>query len=71
MSFCFPDRFGGLVFSFNRNLIEQSNGLEFFYDHTGVSAVKYDNATYYYRKNAQNDIIALLDNNGSVVVKYV
>ena len=23
-----------------------------------------------YRKNAQNDIIALLDNNGNVVVKY-
>ena len=54
----------------NGNLIKQSNGLEFLYDHTGVFAVKYDNATYYYRKNAQNDIIALLDNSGNVVVKY-
>ena len=44
--------------------------MEFLYDHTGVFAVKYDNATYFYRKNAQNDIIALLDSNGSVVVKY-
>ena len=32
--------------------------------------MKYNNLTYFYRKNAQNDIIALLDNNGSVVVKY-
>ena len=54
----------------NGNLIKQSNGLEFFYDHTGVFAVKYNNATYYYRKNAQNDIILLLDNSGTVVVKY-
>ena len=54
----------------NGNLIKQSNGLEFFYDHTGVFAVKYNGSTYFYRKNAQNDIIALLDNNGSVVVKY-
>jgi len=54
----------------NGNLIKQSNGLEFFYDHTGVFAVKYNGSTYFYRKNAQNDIISLLDNNGFVVVKY-
>lgn len=53
-----------------RKLIKQSNGLEFLYDHTGVFAVKYNNATYFYRKNAQQDVIALLDSNGSVVVKY-
>ena len=44
--------------------------MEFLYDHTGVFAVKYNESTYFYRKNAQNNIIALLDNNGSVVVKY-
>ena len=62
----------GITFTYdsNGNLMKQSNGLEFFYDHTGVFAVKYNGSTYYYRKNAQNDIIALLDNNGSVVVKY-
>ena len=54
----------------NGNLIKQSNGLEFLYDHTGVFAVKYAGSTYFYRKNAQNDIIALLDNTGTVVVKY-
>ena len=44
--------------------------MEFLYDHTGVFAVKYNNATYFYRKDAQANIVALLDNNGSVVVKY-
>ena len=40
------------------------------YDHTGVFAVKHNNATYFYRKDAQANVVALLDNNGSVVVKY-
>ena len=44
--------------------------MEFLYDHTGVFAVKHNNATYFYRKDAQANIVALLDNNGSVVVKY-
>ena len=66
----FPDRFGGLVFTSNGNLIKQSNGLEFFYDHTGVFAAKHNGSTYFYRKNAQQDIIALLDSTGAVVVKY-
>ena len=52
-------------------LIKQSNGLEFFYDHTGVAGVKYDNKTYVYRKDVQGNIIALLDSNGVVMVKYV
>lgn len=52
------------------NLIKQSDGLEFLYDHTGVFAVKYDNVTYYYRKDAQGNVIALLDNTGTIVVKY-
>ena len=62
----------GITFTYdsNGNLIKQSNGLEFLYDHTGVFAVKHNGSTYFYRKNAQNDIIALLDNTGNVVVKY-
>jgi len=55
----------------NGNLIKQNNGLEFFYDHTGVFAFKYNNFTYFYRKNAQNDVIAILDSTGNTVVKYV
>lgn len=33
--------------------------------------MKYNNAVYFYRKDAQGNIIALLDNDGDVVVKYV
>lgn len=40
------------------------------YDHTGVFAVKYGGSTYFYRKDAQVNIVALLDNTGAVVVKY-
>ena len=35
-----------------------------------VFAVKYNGSTYYYRKNAQQDVIALLDNSGSVVASH-
>ena len=54
----------------NGNLIKQSNGLEFLYDHTGVFAVKYNGSIYFYRKDAQANNVALLDSNGATVVKY-
>ena len=60
-------------------LIKQSDGLEFIYDASGVVGIKYstveDGKTvtndYFYRKDAQGNIIAILDSNGDVVVKYV
>ena len=62
----------GITFTYdgNGNLIKQSDGLEFLYDHTGVFAIKHNNTTYFYRKDAQANIVALLDNTGAVVVKY-
>ena len=61
-----------LVYTYDSNgkLIRQSNGLEFFYDHTGVAGMKYNGATYIYRKDVQGNIISLLDSNGRIVVKY-
>ena len=61
-----------LVYTYDSNgkLIRQSNGLEFFYDHTGVAGMKYNGSTYIYRKDVQGNIIALLDSNGRIVVKY-
>lgn len=47
-------------------LIASSNGLEYLYDENGVFAVKYNNATYFYRKDAQGNIIALLDGAGKL-----
>ena len=51
-------------------LIKQSNGLTFFYDHTGVAGLKYNNHFYCYRKDVQGNIIAILDSYGEVVVEY-
>ena len=40
----------------NGNLIKQSNGLDFFYDHAGVFAVKYDGSAYFYRKDVLGNV---------------
>ncbi len=62
----------------NGNLIKQSNGentLEFVYDNKGVVGVTHITSSktkkYFFRRNAQGDVIALLDNTGKVVVRYV
>ena len=62
----------------NGNLIKQSNGentLEFVYDNKGVVGVTHiinsRTQKYFFRRNAQGDVIALLDNTGKVVVRYV
>lgn len=51
-------------------LIKQSNGLEYYYDRSGVCGVKYNDNTYVYRKDIQGNICAILDNTGNVVVEY-
>ena len=63
---------GNITFTYDYagNLIRQSNGLEFFYDSQGVAGFGYENDIYYYRKDAQGNIIAVLDSNGRAVVKY-
>ena len=52
-------------------LVKQSNGLEFLYDTTGVAGMIYGGNTYIYRKDPQGNIVAILDNQGKTVVKYV
>lgn len=53
------------------NLIAQSNGLEFIYDNSGIAGVIYADKQYFYRKDAQGNIIAILDRDGNIVVKYI
>ncbi len=53
------------------NLIAQSNGLEFIYDNSGVAGVIYADKQYFYRKDAQGNIVAILDRDGNIVVKYI
>ncbi len=45
--------------------------MRFTYDHTGVLGCKVGDSYYLYRKDVQGNIIAILDRNGNVVVKYV
>ena len=63
---------GNISFTYDSNgrLIKQSNGLEFIYDNSGVIGLKYGENTYFYRRDCQGNIIALIDNNGAVVVEY-
>ena len=68
---------GSLNFEYSSDgkLLKRSDGLEFIYDTQGLAGVV-DNSdstakTYFYRKDAQGNIVALLDENGAVVVKYV
>ena len=61
-----------LSFTYDSNgkLVAQSDGLRFLYDHTGVVGLKYNDSVYVYRKDAQGNIIAILDDTGKVVVRY-
>ena len=63
---------GNISFTYDSNgrLIKQSNGLEFIYDNSGVIGLKYNNAQYFYRRDCQGNIIALIDSSGNVVVEY-
>ena len=54
------------VYDDSGNLIK-SDGMELSYDETGV---KYNNKNYVYRKDAQGNIVAPLDDTYQVVVKY-
>ena len=52
-------------------LIKELNGLEYIYDESGIAGIIHNGTPYLYRKNAQGDIIGLIDNTGKVVVNYV
>ena len=63
---------GSISFTYDKDgrVVKQSNGLEFIYDQSGIAGIKYNNATYFYRKDAQGNIAAILDSNGNIVVEY-
>ena len=52
------------------NLLKQSNDLEFFYDFEGVTSVRHKKQMYFYLRDGQGNIIAIVDSTGSVVVQY-
>ena len=52
------------------NLIEQSNGLHFMYDHTGVMGFTYQGQTYFYQKDLQGNIVTIVNAAGAPVAQY-
>ena len=63
---------GNITFTYDSDgkLIKQSNGLEFIYDASGVAGVLYNGGKYIYRKDAQGNVVALLNADGEVAVRY-
>ena len=51
-------------------LISSSDGMKYFYDEVGVAGFIYDGATYYYVRDVQKNVIAILDSSGVKVVEY-
>ena len=47
-----------------------SNSMHFVYDALGAAAVVYNGTTYYYLRNAQGDIVGIVDTSGNTVVSY-
>ena len=57
----------------NSNIIYERRGndlLYYFYDDFGIAGVRYNNTDYYYIKNAQGDIIGILDSYLNQIVYY-
>lgn len=63
----------GITYTYDSNnrLIKQSNGLEFFYDDSGVMGFKYGTKLYTYMKNIQGDVTGIFDNaDNKVIARY-
>ena len=58
------------IYDSNGRLLKSNDGFEYFYDHTGVAGFKYQGATYLYRKDIQGNIIAVLNEYGTVQFTY-
>lgn len=56
----------------NDLLYEDRNGIVIYYlyDSEGIVGFKYNENVYYYLKNLQDDIIGIMDENGTQLVKY-
>ena len=64
---------GDITFTYDVDgqLLKQSNGIEYIYDHTGIAGLTFGGAKYFYRKDAQGNVIALIDESGLIVARYI
>ena len=49
---------------------DDENSLVFYYGIDGLTGFNHNGTEYIYKKNIQNDIIGIYDNNGQEIVKY-
>ena len=63
---------GNIIFTYDSDgkLIKQSNGLEFFYDTTGIAGLVKDGEYFFYRKDAQGNVIAIINGDGGLIARY-
>ena len=63
---------GNITFTYDSDgrLLKQSNGLEFIYDASGVAGVVYNEVKYFYRKDAQGNVIAIINGDGGLIARY-
>lgn len=52
------------------DIIKGSDSMHFTYDAVGPSSVTYNGTTYYYLRNAQEDVVGIVDSSGALVVSY-
>ncbi|MCM1441222.1 MAG: RHS repeat-associated core domain-containing protein [Roseburia sp.] len=55
----------------NGELAYSTDGISYFYDETGITGILKNNKRYILRKDAQGNVIAILDNSGTVLARYV
>ena len=51
-------------------MTQGSNKLHFIYDAAGPAGVNYNGTQYYYLKNAQGDVLGIVNSSGALVVSY-
>ncbi len=63
---------GNIIFTYDSDgkLIKQSNGLGFFYDTTGIAGLVKDGEYFFYRKDAQGNVIAIINGDGGLIARY-
>ncbi len=63
---------GGTEYCYDsQGRLVKENGISYFYDHTGVAGFKTGFDTYYYVKDAQRNIIAVVNSAGEPEAEYV
>ncbi len=63
---------GSITYTYDSDgkLIKQSNGLDFFYDTTGIAGLVKDGEYFFYRKDAHGNVIAIINGDDGLIARY-